>query len=88
MADPYTPSVLQGQSISQRGAISFVTTAPENQRSDDDALPTETQNDNYAITPISSRSSLGQRSPTSGYKDGLPLLSIPAPSRRPKSDDE
>lgn len=68
-------------SITQRGALSFVTPAPEHLRPNAGEA-------NYAITPMTSHSTLRTNdSPAASYRDGLPLLRIPAPPRRPRTSD-
>jgi len=86
--DPYTPSDLARHSIAQRGAISFITALPQDHRPANVASaspppPAESLN----ITPVTSRSLVAQsRSPT--YSELLPVHSIPAPPRRPRTDDD
>jgi hypothetical protein len=98
LSDPYKPDDLNGHSIHQRGAISFVT----NVQQDRDREPTETvspleepRDVNTATglgsmrsSPIQTRMSHSPISPSSPRRDGLTVMSIPAPPRRRRSDDE
>jgi len=86
--DPYTPSDLASHSIAQRGTISFITALPQDQRPANlSSSPPSTQAEPLIITPVSSRSVGAQsRSPT--YSELLPVHSIPAPPRRPRTDDD
>ena len=85
LSDPYTPNNLTRHSITQRGAISFVT-AVQQERSAGES-PVEGQQRNSLpsprTTPSVTRSSASPHS-----SNGLPVLSIPAPPRRPRSDEE
>ena len=84
LSDPYTPDDLTRHSITQRGAISFLT-SPEPDRSGEEPSAEELRNSqpssrnspNMIRTPVSPRSS-----------NGLPVVSIPAPPRGPRSDGE
>ena len=98
LSDPYTPDDLHGHSIHQRGTISFVTAVQQ----DRDRGTEERHELLSPVSPLSpleepisrnselsSRSSPFQsRTPTSSRRDGLPIVSIPAPTRGPRSDDE
>jgi hypothetical protein len=86
LSDPYRPEDLTRHSITQRGAISFVT-AVQQDRSTGEGSSAEDQHRN---SQPSSRNSSGlTRSPVSPHNsNGLPVLSIPAPPRRPRSDEE
>jgi hypothetical protein len=76
LSDPYTPDDLSRHSITQRGAISFVTSPQQNR----DGLSPEEQNRNSQLSshdsPSLIRSAVSLRS-----SNGLPVLSIPAPPR-------
>jgi hypothetical protein len=84
LSDPYTPDDLSRHSITQRGAISFVT-SPEQDRSGEGSSVEEHRNSQLSsqASPNSSRTPVSPRS-----KDGLTVISIPAPPRRPRSDEE
>jgi hypothetical protein len=77
--DPYTPTDLNRHSISQRGAISFVTTRQPDRRTADEQRA--------ELSPATSQSVSQPQSPTVSNRSGLPILNISAPPRRPKSDD-
>ncbi|KAI6715828.1 hypothetical protein JHW43_001650 [Diplocarpon mali] len=81
LSDPYRPA--HGHVITTRGSSSFVTaTAPG-------AGPPTSPIDSRQATPLSSSaqsSAVLPRSP-SRRSDGLPITSIPAPARRPRSPD-
>jgi len=80
MSDPYTPSDLNRQSVTQRGAISFVTTAPHDRDDEQGSFLEERREGSSG----SSRSSpFLPRSSSSVTRDGLPILRISAPPRRP-----
>ncbi|KAG4434980.1 hypothetical protein IFR05_009534 [Cadophora sp. M221] len=93
LSDPYRPDDLNGHSIHQRGAISFVTALPQD-REANEAISPVSPIEVQRVTPLSfigsARSSPVQpRSPASLRRpDGLPVTSIPAPPRRPRSPDE
>lgn len=86
LSDPYTPDDLTRHSITQRGAISFVT-SPEQDRSASEGSSAEEQHRDSQLSsqnsPNLSRSPVSPRS-----SNGLPIVSIPAPPRRPRSDEE
>ena len=86
LSDPYTPDDLTGHSITQRGTISFVT-SPQQDRSTGEASSAEEQHRNSQLSsrnsPSLTRSPVCPRS-----SNGLPVLSVPAPPRRPRSDEE
>ncbi|KAH8599588.1 PalH/RIM21-domain-containing protein [Bisporella sp. PMI_857] len=87
LEDPYTPTDLNSQSIAQRGMISIVTT-PQDQRSGGlESVSPSAREALPSITPSSSRTLWG-RSRSSSHVDGLPKLSIPAPPRQPRSDED
>lgn len=86
--DPYTPSDLTNHSISQRGAISFITTLPQDSRpANVSSAPPPAQAESLSVTPISSRS-LGAQSRSPTYSELLTVHSIPAPPRRPRTDND
>lgn len=88
LSDPYTPSDLNGHSIHQRGAISFATADQQDRETNGPVSPVST-NGRDTPTIISSRGSHSQPlSPASPRRDGLPFVSIPAPPRRPRSNEE
>lgn len=90
LSDPYTPDDLNAHSVHQRGAISFLT-AIQQDRDGDAGISTLSppEETGERFVPGSSRGSPSQtRSPSSPCRDGLPVMSIPAPVRRPKSDEE
>lgn len=80
-SEPYTPDDLTRHSIIQRDAISFITAVDQDrQRGAEQDSPLDDRRRN---------SSSLSRSPTSPHSsNGLPVLSIPAPTRRPRSDEE
>ncbi|KAG0648743.1 pH-response regulator palH RIM21 [Hyphodiscus hymeniophilus] len=85
-SDPYTPDDLTRHSITQRGAISFVT-SPQQDRSTEEAAPVEDQQRNSQLSSRHSPSlTRSTASPKSGT--GLPFVSIPAPPRQPRSPEE
>ena len=86
LSDPYTPDDLTRHSITQRGTISFLT-PPQQDRLTQDCPIAEDQQRTIQSNPRS-RSSI-VRSPVSiRSSGGLPVVSIPAPRRRPRSVDE
>lgn len=89
LSDPYTPDDLNGHSFHQRGAISFLTAVQQDRGGEgaiSPVLPLEDEGERFP--PVSSRGSPAQsRTPSSPRRDGLPVKSIPAPMRRPRSDD-
>lgn len=84
LSDPYTPDDLNSHSIHQRGTISIVTAQQEREGTSSPMPALEGLRDR--TTPISFRNST--RTPTSPRPDGMPVVSIPAPPRRPRSEDE
>jgi len=96
LSDPYTPDDLNRRSIHQRGTLSFVAAAQQDRDRlagipDEPVSPVSPSSptvDPRDRTPtISSRNSNVQiRTPTSPH--GLPVHSIPAPPRRPRSDED
>ncbi|KAL2075782.1 hypothetical protein VTL71DRAFT_725 [Oculimacula yallundae] len=97
LSDPYRPDNLNGHAIHQRGAISFVTALPQDREAAEppvSPLSPTSPNEAHQVTPLSfigsSRSSPNlSRTPSSQRRfDGLPVTSIPAPPRRPRSPDE
>jgi hypothetical protein len=86
LSDPCTPDDLTRHSITQRGAISFVM-SPQQDRSTGEGSSAEEQ---YRNNQLSSQNSPSlTRSPVSARsRNGLPVLSIPAPPRRPRSNEE
>ncbi|PSS13171.1 hypothetical protein M430DRAFT_36297 [Amorphotheca resinae ATCC 22711] len=86
-SDPYTPDDLSRHSITQRGTISFVTAGQGRREGDEDV--TSQHEEPRRSSPTSSRSFHFQtRSSTSTHPAGLPVLTIPAPPRRPSPDEE
>ncbi|KAG9239017.1 PalH/RIM21-domain-containing protein [Amylocarpus encephaloides] len=90
-SDPYTPDDIARHWIHQRGAIAFVTADRERQHDDDlisPVSPTEEPRDRN--TPLSFRSNTipAAITPSSSSREGLPVRSIPAPPRRPRTDDD
>ncbi|CAG8956382.1 hypothetical protein HYFRA_00003764 [Hymenoscyphus fraxineus] len=87
-SDPYTPDDLGFHAVHQRGAISIVTSDRERSPGQDEGLS--------PVSPISpeddrapsQRNSAIIITPVSPRRDGLPILSIPAPPRRPRRDDD
>ncbi|CZR57152.1 related to pH-response regulator protein palH/RIM21 [Phialocephala subalpina] len=92
LSDPYTPSDLNSHSIHQRGAISFATADPQDRETNELVSSPVSPVSAYGRdipTVISSRENNSQPlSPVSPRRDGLPFVSIPAPPRRPRSNDE
>lgn len=95
LSDPYTPDHLSRHSIHQRGTLSFVTAGQQDRDRQGGILgeptspvsPTSPVLDQRDRAPtISSRSSNIIRTATS--PDGLPVMSIPAPLRRPRSNED
>jgi hypothetical protein len=90
LSDPYTPDDLNGHSMYQRGAISFLT-AVQQERDGDAAIspvspPLEEAVERFL--PASSQGSPYQsRTPSSPRRDGLSVMSIPAPARHLKSEE-
>lgn len=83
--DPYTPADLNGRSIIQRGTISFVNAMQQDRRQGDDSP----EHPRGSQPPVGSRASVGQlQNPTTAFRNGLPILSIPAPPRRSRSGEE
>ncbi|CZT40781.1 related to pH-response regulator protein palH/RIM21 [Rhynchosporium secalis] len=93
-SDPYRPDNLNGHAIHQRGAISFVTAIPQDRDATEHPHSSSSHNETQRVTPLSliasTRSSPNlPRSPSSLRRsDGMPVTSIPAPPRRPRSTDE
>jgi hypothetical protein len=86
ISDPYTPSDLNRHSITQRGTISFVNAVQQDRRQGGDESPEQLRRNSPSV---SLQGSLSQpQSPGTAYKNGLPLLCIPPPPRRPRSDEE
>ena len=83
LSDPYTPDDLTRHSITQRGTISFV-------MSQQDRPIGDASHEEHRNSQLSSRTSPNiVRSPVSPRNsNGLPVVSIPAPPRRPRSDEE
>ncbi|KAF8866728.1 PalH-domain-containing protein [Acephala macrosclerotiorum] len=78
LSDPYTPSDLNVHSIHQRGAISFATADLQDREDNVPVSPVSlVSNGRDTTTVISSRGS-----------HSLPFMSIPAPPRRPRSNEE
>lgn len=85
LSDPYTPDDLTRHSITQRGTISFVTAVQQERSTGEspaegqerNSLPSARTSPSLTRSPVSPRSS-----------NGLPVLSIPAPPRKPRSDEE
>lgn len=90
LSDPYRPDDLNGHSIHQRGAISFVTAIQQDRDASNSVSPVspiEVQRVTPLSITMSARSS--PQSPTSPRRiDGLSVMSIPAPPRRPRSPEE
>ncbi|KAE8441796.1 hypothetical protein EG329_004309 [Mollisiaceae sp. DMI_Dod_QoI] len=91
LSDPYTPTDLNGHSIHQRGAISFATTDPQDRETNGPVSPVSPASaygrDNSTF--IGSRGGPSQHfSSMSPRRDGLPFVSIPAPPRRPRSNED
>lgn len=91
LSDPYTPNDLSGQSIHQRGTLSLVTNAPQDRDENEIVSPVSPMSPLEGpsrFTPASARISPVQlRPPTSPRREGLPVISIPAPPRRRKNED-
>lgn len=89
LSDPYTPDDLNGHSIHQRGAISFLTAVQQERDGESAISPVSPLEDvGERLPPISPRGSPAQsRTPSSPRRDGLPVMSIPAPVRRPRSEE-
>jgi hypothetical protein len=91
-SDPYIPDDLTAHSIYQRGGIAIATTVQPNRdgnRTLSPISPVSPLEGPRGFTPISSRSSpLPPRSPASPRRDGLPIVNVPAPPRRPRSNED
>lgn len=91
-SDPYIPDDLTAHSIYQRGGIAIATTVQpsrDGNRTMSPILPVLPLDGSRGFTPISSRSSpLPSRSPASPRRDGLTIVNVPAPPRRPRSNEE
>ncbi|PMD39089.1 PalH-domain-containing protein [Hyaloscypha variabilis F] len=90
LSDPYTPDDLNGHSIHQRGAISFLTAVQQSRDGDVPLIspvsPLEEAGERFQS--VNSRGSPAQpRTPSSPRRDGLQVMSIPAPARRPRTED-
>lgn len=92
LSDPYTPNDYSGQSFHQRGALSFVI-SPQH---DDELLspvsplsPAGTQA-HSSFAALSAQSSTAQLRPLPGSprRDGVPVMSIPAPPRRRRTNED
>ncbi len=92
LGDPYTPSGLNRQFIQQRGALSFATNAEQDHVGSgivSSVSPVSPLEGISQFMPLSTRSSPVQpRSPVSPRKDGLPVMSIPAPPRRRRTNED
>lgn len=89
LSDPYTPNTLNGHSIHQRGAISIATQESQDRNGAVSPVSPVPPLDRDTPTVISALSSpIQPRSPVSPRREGLPFMSIPAPPRRPRSNDE
>jgi PalH/RIM21 len=90
LSDPYTPDDLNGHSIHQRGAISFLTAVQQERDGERAISPLSALEDGGdRLSPITPRGSPPQsRTPSSPRRDGLPVMSIPAPVRRRRSEDD
>ncbi|TVY65707.1 pH-response regulator protein [Lachnellula suecica] len=96
LSDPYTPGDLNRHSIHHRGTLSFVTAAQEDRERlagiQDEIVPSASpissmiEQRDRATTLSSRNSNIQVRPPTSPR--GLPITSIPAPPRRPRSNDD
>jgi hypothetical protein len=97
LGDPYTPDDLNGHSILQRGTISFITSVQQDRGrriEEGHEFLSPVSPESPLEEPLSRNSLLSSRSshiqsrtPTSPRRDGLPVLSIPALPRHPRSDD-
>jgi hypothetical protein len=89
LSDPYTPDNFNGHSIQQRGAISFLTAIRQERNRNSLVSPVSPlESPRESFSPISSRDSpVESRGPSSPRRDGLPIMSIPAPTRLPRSDE-
>jgi len=83
LSDPYTPDNLNGHSISQRGAISFVTSSQQDRSAGDSPVEGHQRSSTSRNSPNLIRGPLSPRN-----SSGLPVMSIPAPPRRPRLDEE
>lgn len=104
--DPYKPDDLNGHSLHQRGAISFITAVPQGRVPAPtpepispvplmSRQPSSESRRNLMTSPFISRNSPVQlRSPSSPIlsvaprNDGLAIMRIPAPARRPRSPSD
>jgi hypothetical protein len=92
LSDPYTPDDLSRQSIHQRGTLSFAMNA-QHERDENEIVspvsPLSAVEGANRFTPANVRSSPVQlRPPVSPRRSGLPVVSIPAPPRRPRTSDD
>jgi hypothetical protein len=89
-SDPYTPEDLNGHSIHQRGAIVFLTAAHQERDGNNPVSPVSPlESPRDRLPPLSSRSSLVESgAPSSLRRDGLPIMSIPAPPRHARSNED
>jgi hypothetical protein len=93
LSDPYTPTNLSRQSIHQRGTISFATSAQPDRDENEivsPVSPISPVDGPNQLTAVSARGSPVQvHPPSSQHRDpGLPVVSIPAPPRRRRTDDD
>ncbi|RDL39681.1 PalH [Venustampulla echinocandica] len=89
LSDTYTSNSVNRQSIHQRGAVSFVTTERDRQAEAEEAPLSSMSGDRDGSGPLPSHSSTSRaRTPASPLRDGLPVVSIPAPPRRPRPPDD
>jgi hypothetical protein len=91
-SDPYIPDDLTAHSIYQRGVIAIATTVQPNRdgnRTLSPVSPVSPLEGPRGFTPISARGSpLPPQSPSSLHRDGLPIVNIPAPPRRPRPNED
>lgn len=85
-SDPNSHKNLNRHSITQRGNISFVDSVQQGRLQAEDESPGNIRGNSL---PVILQSSVSQpHSPTTAYRNGLPILSIPPPPRRPRSEEE
>ncbi|KAH8672703.1 PalH/RIM21-domain-containing protein [Tricladium varicosporioides] len=89
VSDPYTPEDLSRHAIHQRGAISIVTGDRDATAQDDIVSPlSDTADSRPAFSSRGTPTTIHIRTPTSPRRDGLPVMTIPAPPRPPRRNED
>ncbi|RDW94698.1 PalH-domain-containing protein [Coleophoma crateriformis] len=92
--NPYAPQNLDQQAISHRGSISFATPALQGRRTAENSTPWSPSEERSQFSPSLSNPTSPRPTTISSRQDwvtnvnSLPTISIPAPPRRPRNDDE